>query len=82
VKFACFDSITRPRVRPFAGRMIRVLAPEDLAVFNAMFDRSKDWVDIETTEESDSVDIELAASRLEWILDNHDRVARLRPLRR
>jgi len=62
--------------------MIRVLAPEDLAVFNAMFDRSKDWVDIETTEESDSVDIELAASRLEWILDNDDRVARLRPLRR
>jgi len=67
---------------PFAGRSIRVLAPEDLAVFKAMFDRSKDWVDIEAMVESDSVDVEAAASRLERLLGDDHRVARLRALRR
>jgi len=32
---------------PFADARIRVLSPEHLTVCKAVFDRSKDWVDIE-----------------------------------
>jgi hypothetical protein len=32
---------------PFAGTTISILAPEHLAVCKAMFDRPKDWLDIE-----------------------------------
>jgi hypothetical protein len=33
---------------PFADRTIRVLSPEHLAVCKVVFDRPKDWVDIQT----------------------------------
>lgn len=33
---------------PFAGHTIRILSPEHLAVCKAVFDRPKDWIDIET----------------------------------
>jgi hypothetical protein len=35
------------RRAPFAGTAIPILAPEHLAVCKAMFDRPKDWIDIE-----------------------------------
>ncbi len=63
---------------PFGGRNIRVLSAEDLAVFKAMFDRSKDWVDIETMAASEAIDLDLAASRLHDVLGDDPRVARLR----
>lgn len=63
---------------PFGGRNIRVLSAEDLAVFKAMFDRSKDWVDIETMATSDAIDLDLAASRLHDVLGDDPRVDRLR----
>lgn len=66
---------------PFSGRDIRVLCAEDLAVFKAMFDRSKDWVDIETMVASDAIDVDLAASRLHEVLGDDPRVARLRNIR-
>ncbi len=65
---------------PFGGRNIRVLCAEDLAVFKAMFDRSKDWVDIETMAASDAIDLDLAASRLQEVLGDDPRVARLRSI--
>ena len=37
----------RARRVPFAGATIPILAPEHLAVCKAMFDRTKDWLDIE-----------------------------------
>lgn len=37
----------RARRVPFAGTTIPILAPEHLAVCKAMFDRTKDWLDIE-----------------------------------
>jgi hypothetical protein len=41
---ACME---RRRVYPFGpGETIHVLAPEDLVVFKAIFDREKDWRDI------------------------------------
>lgn len=37
----------RAREVPFGDDAIRVLAPEDLVVFKTLFDRPKDWRDIE-----------------------------------
>lgn len=37
----------RSRVRPFAGADVPFLACDDLAVFKAFFDRTKDWADLE-----------------------------------
>lgn len=69
----------RCREVPFAGRTIRVLSAEDLAVFKAMFDRPKDWVDITTMHEANSIDLHLAADRLADLLGPDDpRIDRLR----
>jgi hypothetical protein len=47
---------------PFAGTTIPILAPEHLTVCKAMFDRRKDWLDIEqmliATDELDLEEIE------------------------
>lgn len=55
-----------------------MLCAEDLAVFKALFDRPKDWVDIATMVDAGSLDGEVAASRLERLLPGDDRVDRLR----
>jgi hypothetical protein len=51
---------------PFADTTIPILAPEHLAVCKAMFDRAKDWIDIEqilvATSPLDTEEIE------EWLL--------------
>ncbi|MCK9248557.1 MAG: hypothetical protein M0P31_06210 [Solirubrobacteraceae bacterium] len=44
------------RMVPFAGREIPVLGPEELVVFKAMFDRTKDWADIEAVLAAGTVD--------------------------
>ena len=63
---------------PFGGKRIRVLCAEDLAVFKALFDRSRDWVDIEEMVASGSLNQRLAAHRLATIIGPDDvRVARL-----
>ena len=67
----------RCRRVPFADRMIPVLCAEDLAVFEAMFDRPKDWVDIASMVEAHSIDLGVAASRLEQLLGDDARVGRL-----
>lgn len=72
----------RCRVVPFGTGTVRVLSAEDLAVFKAMFDRGKDWVDIETMAESRALDVEVAAGRLAELLGDDPRVERLRSLQR
>jgi hypothetical protein len=37
----------RARTVSVLGQPIRVLSPEDLAVFKVLFDRPKDWIDLE-----------------------------------
>jgi hypothetical protein len=76
-----FDVGGRCRTVPFEGRRIKVVAAEDLAVFKALFDRTKDWADIESMVEARSIDVELAADRLGQVLDDDLRVARLRALK-
>jgi hypothetical protein len=76
-----FEVAARCRSVPFEGRLIHVLSAEDLAVFKAMFDRTKDWADIEAMVESGAIDLDLAADRLADVLGADPRVDRLRMLR-
>jgi hypothetical protein len=71
---------TRRRVVPFAGGAIRVLCPEDLAVFKVLFDRPKDWVDVATMMEARSLDLEVTIERVEALIGPDARVARLQAL--
>jgi hypothetical protein len=70
----------RCRSVPFADVVVRVLSAEDLAVFKALFDRPKDWLDLATMAEARAVDLGVAADRLTELLDDDHRVARLRSL--
>lgn len=54
----------RVRTVPFEGTTIPVLDCVSLTVFKAMFDRSKDWADIEAMVESGTLDGEAA---LRWV---------------
>jgi hypothetical protein len=49
---------------PFMDRTIPVLDCTSLAVFKALFDRTKDWADIEAVVEADAMDIAEAVSWL------------------
>lgn len=67
----------------FLGRPIRVLAPVDLATFKVLFDRPKDWVDIETMLESGTLDLDEVVEVVGDLLGDDDaRLHRLRELRR
>jgi hypothetical protein len=65
---------------PFEGRTIPVLDCTGLAVFKAMFDRPKDWVDIEAMVEARSLDIEDASRWIYEMVGDDERIARLTAL--
>ncbi|MDQ8043260.1 MAG: hypothetical protein AAGC46_19640 [Solirubrobacteraceae bacterium] len=63
---------------PFAGTEIPVLGPTELVVFKAMFDRTKDWADIEAVIEAEAVDLEQVRETLADLVDETDqRFARI-----
>jgi len=70
-------------VRPvvLAGRTVPVLDCSALTVFKAMFDRGRDWADIEAMVDHRSIDVERTAARIAE-LDGPDsgRAQRLRDL--
>jgi hypothetical protein len=72
----------RVRYVPFMDRTIPVLDCSALAVFNAIFDRTRDWADIEAMVEGDSIDLEKTAAQIQE-LDGQDshRAQRLHALR-
>lgn len=51
---------------PFEGRTIPVVGCTALAVFKAIFDRPRDWVDIEAMVEARAIDLEEA---IRWVAD-------------
>jgi hypothetical protein len=53
---------------PFEGRTIPVLDCTALAVFKALFDRTKDWADIEEMVAAGALEASRAAAWLERIL--------------
>ena len=52
------DAARHRRQVPFAGREIPVLGPVELAVFKAMFDRTRDWADIEAMLVAETLDVD------------------------
>ncbi len=62
----------------FEGSQIPVLGPIELAVFKVMFDRTRDWADIEAMIEAESLDVEAVEAALSELVDRDDpRFARL-----
>lgn len=57
---------------PLAGREIPVLDCVSLVVFKALFDRTKDWADIEAVAERDPRQVEAAAETVEELLGKDD----------
>jgi hypothetical protein len=67
---------------PFAGITLPILAPEHLAVCKAMFDRRKDWLDLEkmtVAGELDLADVEAWLTRM--VGANDPRCQRLEELK-
>ncbi len=70
----------RVEYRPFVDRQAPVLSIEDLLICKVLFDRPKDWVDIEAVVEHErgQLDVSYLASWLRRALPDDDpRVARL-----
>lgn len=66
------------RTVDFAGHAIPVLGPIELVVFKAMFDRTKDWADIEAVVAAGTVDLDAVRATLAGMLASDDvRFARL-----
>lgn len=80
-----FHEEMRKQVRraPFAGIAIPILAPEHLAVCKAMFDRRKDWIDIQQMLiATDDLDVPSIEGWLERMVGESDpRLTRLRELK-
>jgi hypothetical protein len=68
----------RSVVVPFAGSRIPIISATDLTIFKAMFDRPKDWVDIDAMVAYGSPDV---AEVRQWLTDllgaNDQRLPRL-----
>jgi len=65
------------RMVPFEGEEIPVLGPVELAVFKAMFDRTRDWADIETMVEAQSFDPDEASAWIREMLGEDRRIDQL-----
>ena len=62
---------------PFEGRSIPILSCTALAVFKAMFDRPRDWADIEAMVEARSLDVGEAIAWIREMVGEDPRLARL-----
>jgi hypothetical protein len=66
------------RLVPFEGEDIPVLGPVELAVFKAMFGRTRDWADIEAMIATGSLDVDAVRVHLVNLVGEDDeRIARL-----
>jgi hypothetical protein len=63
---------------PFAGVEIPVLGPIELAAFKAMFDRTRDWADIEAMLVAETLDLDaLRTTLIRLTGDGDERFARI-----
>lgn len=65
---------------PFEGRTIPVLDCTGLAVFKAMFDRPRDWIDIEAMAEARSLDVGEAIKWIREMVGDESRIGKLAAL--
>jgi hypothetical protein len=66
---------------PFEGRTIPVLDCTGLAVFKAMFDRTRDWADMEAMVEARTIDFDEATHWIREMVGDDERVQKLAALR-
>ncbi len=66
------DAARHRRTVPFVGTRIPVLGPIELAVFKAMFDRTRDWADIEAMIAAGTLDLDAVRRTLRPMLDTDD----------
>lgn len=79
-----FHTVAASRARevPFAGHTIPVLDCTSLAVFKAMFSRTKDWADLEAMAEAGQLDSLAVGAFLSDLLGDDPRLTRLAALGR
>jgi hypothetical protein len=77
-----FHTVAASRVRqvPFAGQSIPVLDCTSLAVFKAMFNRTKDWADLEAMADAGQLDVVAVGAFLSDLVGDDPRLARLATL--
>ena len=66
----------RVRTMPFAGHEIPVLDCTALVVFKALFDRTRDWADIEAIAQAGTADLAEAGSWVRRVLGSESSVSR------
>ena len=66
------DAARHSRTVPFAGTSIPVLGPVELAVFKVMFDRTRDWADIEAMVSASTLDLDAVRMTLAGMLESGD----------
>lgn len=72
------DAARHRETVPFAGTQIPILGPVELTVFKAMFDRTRDWADIEAMFGAGTVDLAAVRTTLASMVPADDeRFARL-----
>lgn len=71
------EALRNRRIVPFAGERIPILGPIELAVFKAVFDRTRDWADIEAMLAAETLDIGAVREHLFDLLGEDRRLKRL-----
>ena len=61
----------------FASTQLPFIAASDLAVFKTLFNRPKDWVDIDSMRQARSIDVAAVAEVVRSLVGDDDRVSRL-----
>ncbi len=75
------EAAGRVQFEAFAGAEVPFLACDDLAVFKAFFDRTKDWADLEAMHEAGTLHVPTVLGVLATYLGGGDpRIERLRQL--
>lgn len=66
------DAAEHRQTVPFHGTRIPILGPVELAVFKAVFDRTRDWADIEAMIAAKKLNLNAVRSTLRPMLGNDD----------
>jgi len=66
------DAARERQFVPFLDTKVPILGPVELAIFKAMFDRTKDWADIEAMIAAQRLDVEAVRASLREMLGSED----------